>query len=372
MELNNMKSSNVAILAIVLIVCVAFFSGCKGDDDKPKAGVGKHGMGGAKEQVVRVWRAEASDFQDFIKVVGTFEPNEEVIVSSEVEAKVTEIFFDEGARVEATEKLVTLDAERFVLKVEKNLADLRKVKVDLEFAEKDLLRKIELVKEGMVTEVAFDEALSLRDSSKAELESVSAALKLSERELEDSKIRAPFAGLLSERLVTQGSYVKKGDSLFRLIDVNPLKFSAAIAEEHLSQIRVGQRIKITLSDDAQTYSGKIYFISPHIDEKTRSFEVKARIKNSKGRLRPGLFADATISTRTIKNVFLLPEKGLVSGRGAPIVYVVEDNVAVKREVGFLKRVDGVVVVSSGFSEGDLIVVDGANVLSDGAKIKIVE
>ena len=207
----------------------------------------------------------------------------------------------------------------------------------------------------------------------ADVESMEAALRLAQRDLMESNVKAPFSGHLAERFVSVGSYVGEGERLFRLIDIGHLKVSASIPERHLPEVRIGQKVLVTTStgDDGE-FSGAIYFISPHVDEKTRSFEIKARIGNPGEVLKPGLFVDVTVVTGMRKGVFLVPESGVLSRDGRNVVFVVSDNTAHMREVTVLDRADGMVVVGEGLGEGELVVVDGAYDLQEGSKVRVVD
>ncbi len=357
-------------LFCLIFLAAVLFQGCKGEE---KPGVKGHGVRAAAVFNVRAWRASRQDLPKTIRAVGTLEPEQDVIVSSEVTARLTRLLHDEGDRVRKGESLALLDNEKFSLRVSKTEADLKRARAALHYAEKDLERKRELLDEGMVTQEAYDQALSRRDSAMADVESMEAALRLAQRDLMESNVKAPFSGHLAERFVSVGSYVGEGERLFRLIDIGHLKVSASIPERHLPEVRIGQKVLVTTStgDDGE-FSGAIYFISPHVDEKTRSFEIKARIGNPGEVLKPGLFVDVTVVTGMRKGVFLVPESGVLSRDGRNVVFVVSDNTAHMREVTVLDRADGMVVVGEGLGEGELVVVDGAYDLQEGSKVRVVD
>ena len=320
---------------------------------------------------VRVWKAVKEEVVETVSAVGTLAPEEEVTVSSEVSAPVTRIFKYEGSMVEKGEPLLSLDEEKFRLIVSRNEAELVKAASDLQFAEEDFRRKEALFKEGVISKEGYDAAKRILDSSRGQSESVNAELLLAKKDLKNSKVLAPFSGFLSERYVAPGSYVGAGEKLFKLIDIDPLKISARIPENYSSRIKKGQVVALKISSVDGDFRGAIYFISPDIDEKNRSFEIKARIPNPGAALKPGLFSEVTITTGVRKGVFVVSENAVVTRDDKRVVFVVTDGHVAERAVVTGEREAGKVVVTGGIKEGESIVIDGAQNLKDGSKVTAV-
>ncbi len=341
--------------------------GCSDSGDE------RDGVAESKDiHTVRVWKAHKRDILQQIDAVGTIEPEEEVDISAEVSARVVEILKDEGMAVSKGEVVVVLDSERFRLEMEKIKADLKKAETELTVAEKDLRRKEILFGEGMIPEEAYEDALTRRDVAKATKESISALLAVARRDMEDSLVRAPFDGYISRRYISTGSYVKKGERLVKLLDIDPVKATCEIPEVYLARIREGDTV--TLTADAlpgRRFSGRVYMISPEVDPVDRTFVVKARIDNAEGLLKPGLSVHLEIVTGTRRDVFVVPEKGVLSEDGRYWVFVVSEQTARKRQVAVGERVDGGVVVTDGIREGEMVVVDGIYNLRDGQKVRVV-
>ncbi len=361
------------ILLVVLIVFMLGLGyGCNGETSKKAV---PDGQGASRKAFkVRTVKVESVDLPLNIIAVGTLEPNEEVTVSAEVSAKLTGLFVDEGDEVERGNPLAVLDEEKFVLERDKAGAELDRTGAELEFAEKDLLRKGGLLKEGMVSREDYDSALSKRDSLTSALAAAKAELLLKARELADSRVSAPFAGSISERYVSVGSYVMEGDRLFRLIDIDPVKVSATIPERFLGRLNLGQEVTLTVASAGldKIYNGVIYFISPEVDSKNRSFEIKARIKNSKKELRPGLFAEVTIVTGIKKGVFLVAEGAVLTRDDETIVFVETGGKVEMRVVDLLERRGAAAVITAGLKNGEAVVIEGAYDLDDGAAVRVVE
>ncbi|MBI5598828.1 MAG: efflux RND transporter periplasmic adaptor subunit [Deltaproteobacteria bacterium] len=354
-----------AMAVFFIVTMTAGLFGCKGKDNS----------GGriTPESVynVRVWKAVKEDVPQAIAAVGTLEPEEEVEVSAEVSARLTRVFRDEGAMVGSGERLALLDEETFRLKVSRANADLERALSDLDFAFKDLERKEALFREGIVSKENHEESVMRKKAASAMAESAKAALSLAERDLENSRVKAPFSGVLSEKYVSTGGYVREGEKLFKLMNINPVKVSAGIPERYLGAVSAGQTVSLRVAPVIGEFMGRIYFISPHIDDATRTFEIKARIKNPDGVLRPGFFADVTITTGMKKGIFLVPENGVVTRDDKRFVFVVKDGAVEERAVVIGERAMGKIEVIKGVEEGETVVKDGAHNLKDGSKVNVV-
>src|SRR3989337_1611095 len=319
---------------------------------------------------VTIWTARKENVTQKISLVGTLEPEEEVMVASSVAAKAISVLKDEGDFVRKGEELLLLDSGEFTRKVEKSRADLNRAMAELDFAENDFKRKVELLKEDLISKDDYENSLSRRDSAKATVESIKAALNLATLDLAHTRVPAPFPGRIAERYVSVGSYVKEGDRLFRLMDVSNVKVSAEVPEGRAGEVREGQSVLIRVSSIDFEFSGSVYFISPDVDKDTRTFRIKARVKNEREILKPGLFANVEVVTGVLKDAYLVPENAIVQGQDGFSVYVASDGAASMRKVSVAGRQDGSAVITEGINEGDAVVVDGAQGLAEGAKLNV--
>ncbi|MFZ3072527.1 MAG: efflux RND transporter periplasmic adaptor subunit [Thermodesulfobacteriota bacterium] len=319
---------------------------------------------------VTIWTAKKGDVLQKISLVGTLEPEEEVIVSSLVAAKVISVLKDEGGFVRDNDELLLLDSGEFSLKVEKSRADLSRARAELDFSENDFKRKTELLKEDLISKDEFENSLSRRDSAKASVSGIKAALNLAMLDLAHTRVSAPFSGRIAGRYVSVGSYVKEGDKLFRLMDVSRVKVSAEVPEGRVGEVKINQPVSIRVTSVDGEFSGDVYFISPDVDKNNRTFRIKARVKNEREALKPGLFANIEVITGVLKDAYLVPENAVIKGQDGFFVYVASNGAASVRKVSVALRQDGRVAITEGINEGDAVVVDGAQGLAEGAKLNV--
>ncbi len=327
---------------------------------------------GQKAYSVRVVKVLPQDVPATVELTATLEADEELIIGAEVEGTIKRILKDEGDRAKKGEPLALMDEEDFLLRIEEKEAELEKVKAELEFAQKELERRKTLFEEGMVSRQEYERFLTQRNSLSSLERSIRSVLLLEKRKLEDSRIKAPFDGIVAERYITEGSYVRKGERLFRFLRIDPLKLTINVPARKLKEVRKGQKVTLKVDPYEKEFQGHIYFKSPYINKATKTFLVKALVENKEGLLYPGISADVTIVTAIIKGGFVVPEKAVLFDEEGKSLFVVRDGVAEKRRVKTAGRFRGRVIVSEGVKEGELVVVDGASALKDGVKVRIIE
>ena len=190
-------------------------------------------------------------------------------------------------------------------------------------------------------------------------------------------IYAQHSGTVLEQLVHEGAYITPGTPLFRVADLNQLWVQMDAYENDLALVSVGQKVTLQVASfPGELFEGKIAFIDPIVDPQTRTAQVRVEVPNPKGRLSPGMFAEAVVhATEGIKR-----EISLVVPRSAPlftgkrsVVYLELPNkerpTYEARDVQLGPRTGEVYPVVSGLQEGELVVVEGAFVLDSELQIR---
>jgi multidrug efflux pump subunit AcrA (membrane-fusion protein) len=162
--------------------------------------------------------------------------------------------------------------------------------------------------------------------------------------------------------------------MFRLVIDDPLKLKANVPERHAGEIKVGQRVLVSVAAEKEHFPGTVTRINPQIDPSNRSFEVEVSVPNVAHGLKPGAFARAEIETYLQPNVLMVPEKSVVSFAGVKKVYSVKGGKAVEVPIDTGARVNGWVEVSKSknFKPGEPVVVEGVNHLSGGVPVTLKE
>jgi Cu(I)/Ag(I) efflux system membrane fusion protein len=227
-------------------------------------------------------------------------------------------------------------------------------------------------------EAALDAArdrLRLIGMPRAELRSMERATKPSER----VRIRTPFGGTVIERLATQGNYVKTGSGLYRVADLSRLWVQLDAYESDLPVLHSGQDVTLRVEAlPGETFQGRVTFVDPVLDPKTRTARVRIEVNNQDRRLRPGMFVEATVQSAaggktTEATPLVIPATApLFTGRRSVVYVEVNDQdtpTYEARDVTLGPRMGELYPVLSGLDEGDRVVVHGAFAIDADLQIR---
>jgi len=293
-----------------------------------------------------------------LRAIGSLQSDESVQIASEIAGRVTVIGLEEGKSVVAGDILVKLDDALVA-------AEVADTQARYEFATGNLGRANTLARSGNVTERARDEAT-------ANAETARAALELAKVRLSKHVIRAPFSGVVGIRRVSPGAYVAIGQPIVNIEKIDTLKVDFKLPELFLSQIRTGQTVDVQVDAlPGRTFPGTIYAIDPMVDVNGRALQIRARLPNPDGILRPGLFARILVKGLQERHVVIVPESAIVPRGPDKIVYAIENGRAVEAKVTLGVRKDGLVEIVDGLKSDAVVVTAGQQKLKDGTPVEIV-
>jgi membrane fusion protein (multidrug efflux system) len=297
--------------------------------------------------------------QEDLQAVGALRSNESVMLRPEVAGRIAAIGFRDGQPVKRGQVLVSLDATL-------NEAEVAQARAELDLAQNNLKRTEDLARRNFVSSSAQEQA-----ASNAEV--LAARLKLAEARLAKMRITAPFDGVAGIRSVSIGDYVKDGADLVNIEDIGTLKVDFRLPERYLTQLRTGQSVEVVADAlPGARYRGTIAAINPRIEPNGRSLEVRARLSNTDGRLRPGMFARVRVIVGERSNALMVPEEAIVPLGDDFFVYTVAEGKASRVRVKLGVRRDARVELLEGVKAGDKVVTAGMRVQRDGQPVRIVE
>jgi membrane fusion protein, multidrug efflux system len=292
-----------------------------------------------------------------IAAVGSLRSEESVILRPEIAGRVSEILFTEGQRVTKGQPLIRLDSS-----VQR--AELEQVKANLVLSKSKFDRAVDLQNKGFISSQARDEADNNYRVSQA-------AVELATARLSKLDLKAPFSGVMGLRHISVGDYVKDGQDIANLEQIDSLKADFRLPEIFLKQVAAGQNLQITL--DAipnRFFNGKVLAINPLLDANGRSIVVRAQVANPKNELRPGMFARVRLLASENRPSLVIPEESLFPVGDDKFVYKVVDGRAQRQKVDIGQRLEGKVEILSGLAKEDLVVTAGQLKLRDGAQVSV--
>ncbi|OLQ81458.1 efflux transporter periplasmic adaptor subunit [Photobacterium proteolyticum] len=290
-----------------------------------------------------------------LSLIGKLEAQRSVNVATQVAAKVDSIVVGVNNKVAKGELLVQLDDAKARAAYEEALAYLNDEKRKLnEFKS--------LVKRGAITQTEID-------AQQASVNIADARLKAAKAELDDHAIHAPFAGTVGLIDISPGYMLTVGSELFSLDDLSSMRLDIQVPEQYLSFMSEGMSVTATSQAwPGREFMGEIQAIDSRVQADSLNIKVRVNFDNSDNKLKPGMLMAATIGF-TPHDAAIIPVQALEYSGTKRFVYLVdEQNIARRTEVTLGARVENEVVIESGISIGDRIVVQGLVNMRDGSRV----
>lgn len=333
------------------------------------------------EVPVQVEAASSRTIVQQINATGSVTSPRTAVLSSAVAGLVVDIQVDEGHRVEAGEVLLSLDAELAELALERSKAELRQSETALQDARRRLTDAEAI---GMEQAIARTDIESLRAevlNDEAALAASRAALREQEGIIARHTLRAPFSGVISERQTELGEWVSPGDGLLELVATENLRFDFRVAQEYFSALKPDTPVEVAL--DAipdRVIRGRIDTIVPIKNPGARTFLVRVVAQNVAAdetlAITPGMSVRARLKLDAGRQGIAVSRDALLrfpDGRITVWVIDEEGELPVVREqlvqTGF--EFEGLVEITSGLTDGQLVVTRGNEMLQDGQEVTIL-
>lgn len=293
-----------------------------------------------------------------LEALGNARANESVDISSKTSNVVTAVRFGDGQRVSRGQVLVQLDDAQ-------TRADVAAAEAAVAESERLYNRSRELMATEALSKAQFDQL-------EATLKANRARLAAAQARLEDTVIRAPFAGRVGLRRVSVGTLISPGDVITTLDDTSVIKLDFTVPENFLATLREGLAVRATApAFSGRSFAGKVSSIDSRVDVNTRAVTVRALLANEDGALRPGMFLNVTLANDE-RETLIIPEQALTPEAERQYVFVVADGKAQRREVRIGSRRPGTVEVLAGLNAGEQVVVEGTQKVRDGSPVRTTE
>jgi membrane fusion protein (multidrug efflux system) len=397
----HFASSRISIPGLIVLLVAALVSGaCQG------AGDNAGNRQAARGVPVKQGKPQRVTVQREVDLAGTLTSPDQARVSSEAAGVIRQVMVELGTEVRAGDPLVRLDPRESQLAVERAESALRQTEAQLgmgngseataeqvaavrtaeanradarsayeraqRLVERGLLAPVELQNAETrlkVAEAAYQSAVDSTKSVRAGLQDRRASLALARKKLDDAVIRAPFAGLVSERLVQAGEMIRENTPVATIVQVDPLKLRTAVQEKFAALITPGLGVRFRVeSMPGDDFRGKVAFVSPAVDPATRTFSVEAVVENKDRRLKPGFFAKGVIETGRDENVLAVPADAISTLAGVSNVFVIENGVVRQQAVKVGVSRDGLVEVVEGLEGEETLALTNLGQLASGVAV----
>lgn len=282
---------------------------------------------------------------------------ESIEITSRISSVVARIGFREGQDVTAGALLVELDNKE--IRADRAMAEAAVKQSRSQFERSRQLSGTRVISESQLEEL------------EAKMRMDEAALQAAEARLENSFVRAPFAGTVGLRRVSLGDLVGPDTIITTLDDTRNIRLEFSVPENFLSELSAGMTISATSSVyPGRPFTGTVTSIDSRVDAVTRAVTAIATIPNTGRLLKPGMFLTVALE-RSRRGVLMVPEEALSPRQGRQYLFVVVDGRAVEREVEVGARSPGLAEIRTGIAAGDVVVTEGIQRLRDGVPVQLL-
>ena len=346
-----------------LLTLLLGLAACGGDAEAGGANDAGVLVEGASRVVnVETSRVEARQFVERISLTGTVVAGQDVTLSAQESGVIRRVVVEQGAAVTVGQPLLEIDDAVLRSQVDEATAQAS-------LANETWVRRKRLYEVDQVgSELAYLEARYAAEQATARLTTL-------QTRLGRTVIRAPIDGVLETRLVEVGAMVNTGTSVARIVSLDPVKIVAGVPERYAQDVRVGASA-ITVFDVLDiSYEGVISYVGATVNAQNRTFLVEIEMANPDVVIKPQMVANVGLVRQTVEDAIVIPQEALVRVEDGYIVFVVEGNgaaaVVLSRAVEIGSSQRNTVVIESGLSAGEELIVVGQQQVTAGDRVNVV-
>jgi membrane fusion protein, multidrug efflux system len=300
---------------------------------------------------------EQKSISDRVEVPGTLLPAEETQIRTEVSGRVVQLNVQEGKLVQKGSLLVKLFDEDLQ-------AQLRKLEVQLEIANKTEERQRDLLEISGISQQDYDLSALQVDNLKADMQAVKIAISKTE-------IRAPYTGRVGLRNISLGTFLSPTEVVTTIRQVENLKLEFSIPEKYARDVAPGSLVSFRVDGGAVNHAATVMATESGVDQATRTLRVRALVDARHRELVPGVFARVSLHLGNDTEALLVPSQAVIpQARGKQIILYRNDSVRfVEVETGM--RDSAFVQILKGIKVGDTVVTTGLMAIRPQSKIRLV-
>ena len=343
----------IGITIIVLaMISVTLFGNKKIIDSRKEVKIVENAI------AVSISNVEMRNTDGELQFVGSTEAAKEVMVASEAGGKIVKINFKLGDYVSQGSTLAEVDDSYKVLAVKNATLNYNKFKDDLARFEK--LHKGDAITETQLRDIRIG------------FENAEITLEQAKKQLEDTKIRAPFSGFITSKNTELGAWVNVGTPIAGIADISQLKVVFVVSESNVYELSRGQEVNVTTDVYSEVnFKGVISNISPK-GNAAHTYPVEIIISNNNKNtlLKAGTYVNVSVNNTRAGQTLMIPRDAIISSIKDPSVYVVEGENVRLEKINTGRNHDAFVEVISGLKEGDKVVTNGQINLVNGSKVSI--
>jgi membrane fusion protein (multidrug efflux system) len=319
---------------------------------------------------VKLVAAEVVKAPRVVTLSGSLIGSEEAQVAAGAAGKVLATYVERGSIVKKGAILARLDSRALTAQAAQAAADAESTKAQAAGAELDCGRVEHLNTKGAISKADYDKARTQCQTTKWSVESAEARKTLTAEALRDTEIRAPFSGMVEERAVTAGEYVRVDSRVVTLVNTDALRVEITVPESDVALVRQGMEVSFRTAGESggHVYNGKIRYVGPSVRKQSRDAVVEAVFANDAHELRPGMFVTARLAVGE-QELPAIPATAVRSDGTLRHVYVAVSGRLEDRLVQAGEKMGSQVPIVNGLKAGEQVVAELTPDVRDGARVK---
>jgi len=313
------------------------------------------------------------DLAQGLAIAGALKAVNSAIVKARVPGELQGLSVREGERVKAGQIIARVDASEYQARVLQAQQQAQAAKAQIDIARRNFDNNRSLVEQGFISKTALDTSVASLDAAEATYRAAQAGTEVAAKSLEDTVLRAPISGLISQRLAQSGERVAVEARIVEIVDLDRLELEANLSASESLDVRLGQDAVLQIEGSAKPVTAKVVRINPSAVAGSRAVLVYLAVEATPG-LRQGLFAQGTLGTGHLQTL-ALPLSAVRTDKPQAYVQVVSNNQVSHQnvEIGARGEVDGQTMVAvKGLSEGASIIIGSIGTLREGSAVKIIQ
>lgn len=336
-------------IALLVTATSLFAIGCSSEDDAMEE------EESVTSAVVDTVTLEETTFVEYIDLTGVTEPIRSATLAPEVAGRITTYNLAEGADVKKGDTLLKVDTKQAGAQIAEMTAQINQ-------AELDIARTERLIERGLSSQQQLEQLRTQR-------ESLAQSKRAAQVGVGNSRLRAPFSGTVLEESAELGEYASPGSVVARIGDLSTIKIIAHLPERQIRYVKKGNIANVIVPALDQSFEGEVVRIGSESNSRSRSFPVEIHIDNADGAIRSGMRADVLLSKEVHENAVVVPRDVLRQGSQGNEAVTIRDGVAVANAVTLGTAYGRYVIVTSGLSAGDELVIRGQRDLIAGESLE---
>ncbi len=321
---------------------------------------------------IRVQTATVSEqpMPEYLTLTGNLHASRQSDIAADASGKVLQALVERGQAVKAGQVIATLDARSATLSATAAQAQSHLAQEQLEQAQRECARVKHLLETGAISQADFDRQTSQCSAQQWSATAAEAQQQSATKLLGDTRIRAPFDGIIGERMINVGQYVEPSTRVASIYLADPLRLELTIPEADLASIHEGVDVSFSVAAFGdEKFAGTIRFISPNVREASRDLVAEAVVANPDGKLRPGMFAVAKLELGEKPSPVVALNALARDDTAARLFVVGTDNRVQERLVRLGETKGDLVAVLSGAKTGEAVVLAPGPDVRDGARVE---